>query len=54
MVMLFVVGVMNPPWIAAITAFVLAEKVLPRGQWLARAGGLARIASGAWMIHTAL
>lgn len=53
MAMLFVVGVMNLFWIAAITAFVLAEKVLPNGQWLARAGGLALIAWGAWVIHAA-
>lgn len=37
----FVAGVMNLHWMAAITVFVLAEKVLPGGERIARGGGRA-------------
>jgi len=40
MALLFVLGVMNLVWIAALAAFVLLEKVVPRGQMLGRAAGL--------------
>jgi predicted metal-binding membrane protein len=50
MLLLFVVGVMNLMWVAALTALVLAEKVLPRGQLLARVAGVAMIAWGIWML----
>ena len=43
---LFVGGVMNLPWVAAITAAVLAEKPPPRGGWIARATGAALILAG--------
>ena len=36
MVLLFVLGVMNLPWVAVLTVVVLAEKVLPGGTWLSR------------------
>ena len=36
MLLLFVVGVMNLVWIAALTLLVAAEKLLPGGQWIAR------------------
>jgi predicted metal-binding membrane protein len=39
MAVLFVVGVMNLAWIAALTGFVFVEKLGPQGRWLARAGG---------------
>lgn len=39
MALLFVLGVMNILWIAALTLVVLLEKLLPRGQWLARVLG---------------
>ena len=39
MLVLFVVGVMNLSWIAALTLLVAAEKLLPRGQLIARVGG---------------
>jgi predicted metal-binding membrane protein len=39
--LLFVVGVMNLLWVAAIAAFVLVEKVVPRGELIARASGVA-------------
>jgi predicted metal-binding membrane protein len=40
MALLFVGGVMNLAWIAALTTLVLIEKVLPRGQWLGRSAGI--------------
>ncbi len=46
MALLFVVGVMNLLWVAAITAFVLAEKVLPIGPWFCRVSGMALIVWG--------
>jgi predicted metal-binding membrane protein len=52
MAILFVVGVMNVMWVAAITLLVLAEKALPGGPWLARLGGLALLFWGGallWM-----
>jgi predicted metal-binding membrane protein len=44
--LLFVGGVMNLACIAAITAFVLAEKLLPSGPGLGRLAGLGLIAFG--------
>jgi predicted metal-binding membrane protein len=41
MALLFVGGVMNLAWIAALAILVLLEKVLPSGQWVGRAAGLA-------------
>lgn len=42
--LLFVVGVMNLLWVALLAAYVLLEKTLPLGPWLARLGGLLLIA----------
>ena len=50
MALLFVGGVMNIVWAAAIAAWVVLEKVLPRGEVLARIAGVAAIAVGAWML----
>ena len=47
MVLLFVGGVMNVIWIAALAMLVLAEKVLPAGPWVGRVAGIALIAWGA-------
>jgi predicted metal-binding membrane protein len=47
MVLLFVYGVMNLVWIVAITAVVLAEKLLPANRWFHRALGVALIGWGA-------
>lgn len=44
---LFVVGVMNLVWVAAIAMFVLLEKVGPAGAVVARAAGVAMIVAGA-------
>jgi predicted metal-binding membrane protein len=46
MCVLFVVGVMNLVWVAAIAIFVLVEKVGPAGIWIARVAGVAMIAAG--------
>ncbi len=40
MALLFVLGVMNLVWIAALTVVVLLEKVEPGGKWLSRASGV--------------
>ena len=55
MALLFVGGVMNLAWVAAIAAFVLLEKVVPAGPWIARASGLVLVGWGTsmalgWMI----
>jgi predicted metal-binding membrane protein len=49
MALLFVGGVMNLLWIAAISIFVLVEKVAPRGEILARAAGVVFVVLGVWM-----
>ena len=46
MCVLFVVGVMNLAWVAALTAFVLVEKLGPTGTLIARAGGVLLAAAG--------
>ena len=50
MVLLFVLGVMNLPWVAILTIIVLAEKIVPHGRHLSRALGLGLIAWGTWLI----
>ena len=50
MALLFVVGVMNIAWVAALTLLVAAEKLLPGGQWIARTAGAGLIAWGALLI----
>jgi predicted metal-binding membrane protein len=49
MALLFVVGVMNLVWVAAIAVFVLAEKLLPRGRELGRVAGSLLIV---WGLYT--
>jgi len=39
MALLFVLGIMNLPWIAVLTVFVLLEKILPRGRLVSRLSG---------------
>ena len=46
MSLLFVGGVMNLVWIAAITAFVLLEKLLPATLRASRLSGWAMIVAG--------
>jgi predicted metal-binding membrane protein len=45
--LLFVGGVMNLAWIAALTLLVAAEKLLPGGPWIARISGVLFILWGA-------
>ena len=52
MLLLFVGGVMNLLWIAALAILVLAEKVLPFGKIIARVAGIAFVAAGLWLIYT--
>jgi predicted metal-binding membrane protein len=54
MALLFVTGVMNLLWVAAIAAFVLVEKVAPAGPWLSRVTGLLLAVGGAWVVARAL
>jgi len=50
--LLFVGGVMNLIWIAAITVFVLAEKVVTRGIAGGRLAGAALVGLGGWLLVT--
>jgi predicted metal-binding membrane protein len=52
MALLFVGGVMNLAWVAALTLLVAAEKVLPGGTWIARIAGVGMIAAGG-LLHFA-
>ncbi|MGI9370132.1 MAG: DUF2182 domain-containing protein [Ruegeria sp.] len=54
MVLLFVLGVMNLPWVAVLTIIVLAEKTLPYGRYLSRALGVGLIAWGGWLTVTSI
>jgi len=46
MTLLFIAGVMNLLWVAIIALFVLAEKILPKGELLAPISGVALMAAG--------
>ena len=48
--LLFVLGVMNLVWIAALAAFVLVEKVAPARHRVSRITGLLLIGWGALML----
>jgi predicted metal-binding membrane protein len=50
MALLFVLGVMNLFWIAALMILVLAEKILPAGRVLGRVAGFAAFAAGVWLL----
>ena len=54
MALLFVGGVMNVLWIAAIAILVLAEKVIPAGRVISRTAGAGLFAGGAWLLAQAL
>jgi predicted metal-binding membrane protein len=49
MSLLFVVGVMNLLWVAAIAVFVLLEKVVPYGEVAAKIGGIALLLLAAYL-----
>ncbi len=46
MLLLFVGGVMNLAWIAALAAYVWLEKSLPAGRWFSRVAGVALVLVG--------
>ena len=50
MIVLFVVGVMNLVWVAALTGFVLIEKLVRGGTHVGRAVGLAAAAWGLYLM----
>jgi predicted metal-binding membrane protein len=50
MALLFVGGVMNLLWIAAISIFVLLEKVVPAGRVIQRAAGAGLVGAGVWLL----
>ncbi len=49
MLVLFAVGVMSILWMAVVALIVLAEKVLPPGERIARALAVALLAFGVWI-----
>ena len=53
MLLLFVLGIMNLVWIAALAAFVLAEKVAPKAEWVGRITGVLLLGWGVWTIVNA-
>jgi len=46
MALLFVAGVVNLLWVAAIALFVMAEKFLKRGELFGHVTGVALVAAG--------
>lgn len=52
MALLFVAGVMNLLWVAAIALYILIEKVVPGGHWIGRAFGILTIVWGLWLLGT--
>jgi len=50
MALLFAVGVMNLLWMAVLTAFVLIEKLVRAGQWIARVSGLLLLGFGVFLL----
>ena len=54
MALLFVGGVMNVLWIAAIAILVLAEKVIPAGRAVSRIPGAGFFVAGAWLLGQSL
>jgi len=54
MALLFVAGVMNLLWVATIAAFVLVEKVVPRGDLVGRVAGGVLVVAGLVMLGQVL
>ncbi len=50
MALMFAAGIMSLLWMAVIAVFVLLEKLLPAGTWLARAGGAAMLGFGVYLL----
>jgi predicted metal-binding membrane protein len=53
MALLFVGGVMNLAWIAALSLLVVAEKLFPGGSWFVRIAGVALLTWGAVILFQA-
>ncbi|HEY1260288.1 MAG TPA: DUF2182 domain-containing protein [Stellaceae bacterium] len=53
MALLFAAGLMSLFWMAAITIFILIEKLLPAGQWVARGGGAVMLGAGVYLFWQA-
>ena len=53
MALLFVGGVMNLLWIAALGAAVLIEKLLPFGAMAAKVAGVVMLTGGLWVLWAA-
>jgi predicted metal-binding membrane protein len=51
--LLFVGGVMNLVWVAAIAAFVLIEKAVPKGDLIGKAGGVVLIGLALYQVFQA-
>lgn len=54
MALMFVLGVMNLLWMAALTALCLVEKVAPAGDLVGRLAGIGFVGWGGWLIARAL
>jgi predicted metal-binding membrane protein len=53
MLLLFVGGVMNALWIAALAGLILLEKVVPFGKLVSRVAGCIFVGAGVWLLlHT--
>jgi predicted metal-binding membrane protein len=50
MLLLFVGGVMNLLWIAALMIFALLERLIPGGRMFSRLAGVGAVTAGVWMI----
>jgi predicted metal-binding membrane protein len=50
MALLFIGGAMNVLWIALITIFVFAEKIIPAGRFISRIAGVGFVLMGTWLI----
>lgn len=50
MALLFVGGVMNVLWIAALAILVLLEKTVPAGRWIPRISGALMTGAGIWLL----
>ena len=49
MVVLFALGVMSILWMAVVAALIFAQKLLPRGEMLARIFAVAFVSAGIWI-----
>lgn len=50
MLLLFVAGVMNLLWVAALSVVVLLERIVPRGRLVARLSGGGFLLAGIWIL----